>query len=82
MRKANDIGAIASVEEALVQQKRKYALNSFFLNGKFYDKSSFDYGESKQRHTNEIIEVNLYLGHPALFFVVWLRCVYKSLTSK
>ncbi|PKU64874.1 E3 ubiquitin-protein ligase SHPRH isoform X3 [Dendrobium catenatum] len=62
LRKGNEIGDIASVEEALDHQKRKYALNSFFRNGKDCSGLSVDNGERKQRHAKENIEV---LRHPS-----------------
>lgn len=62
LRKTNNFGAIASLGEALDHQKRKYELNSFFRNVNTYSESIVDYGESKQRHAKENIEV---LRHPS-----------------
>ncbi|KAK8918861.1 hypothetical protein KSP39_PZI021648 [Platanthera zijinensis] len=61
VRKANDIGAIASLEEALDHQKRKHELNNFFRNINTYRASS-DYGESRPRQAKENIEVS---RHPS-----------------
>ncbi|KAG0481686.1 hypothetical protein HPP92_012544 [Vanilla planifolia] len=62
LRKANNTGFIATIEEALDHQKRKYELNSFFRNSKTYCGSVDSNEESMQRHAKANVEV---LRHPS-----------------